>query len=395
MATLTGSGQSTSANTARAAQDAVAEARTALGAKHPQFGFVFAGPDHHLPEVMSAARAAADGADLIGCTTAGEFTQAGFLSHGGLAVFLVASDEIEHRLAFASGLKEHHERLADELAAGFPGAQREAQSRRRLASTTVLLTDGLAGTAERALAALSDHTGFAQQIVGGAAGDEGRFRETTVAAGTQASKDAVAALHVFSAKGWGVGLGHGLQPASRKMQVTRAAGNVIHEIDNRPAFEVYREHASTRGTRLNPDDAGAYLIGNELGVYLFDRLNRARAPLGVNPDGSLNLAAEVPQGASVCILDGQPENMVAAAQQAAEEAGRRLEGGKAAGVIVFDCVCRGMILKDRFGEEIAAVRRVFGDVPIAGFLTYGEIARYGGKLDGWHNTTAVVVAIPA
>jgi hypothetical protein len=32
--------------------------------------------------------------------------------------------------------------------------------------------------------------------------------------------------------------------------------------------------------------------------------------------------------------------------------------------------------------------------PIAGFLTYGEIARYSGRLDGWHNTTAVVAAIP-
>jgi hypothetical protein len=34
------------------------------------------------------------------------------------------------------------------------------------------------------------------------------------------------------------------------------------------------------------------------------------------------------------------------------------------------------------------------DVPMAGFLTYGEIARSHDKLDGWHNATAVVVAIP-
>ena len=35
------------------------------------------------------------------------------------------------------------------------------------------------------------------------------------------------------------------------------------------------------------------------------------------------------------------------------------------------------------------------DVPVAGLLTYGEIARFKGRLEGWHNTTAVVVAIPA
>jgi methyl-accepting chemotaxis protein len=179
------------------------------------------------------------------------------------------------------------------------------------------------------------------------------------------------------------------------MVVSRARASVLYEIDGRPAFDVYRDHASARGVRLTPEDAGPFLIGNELGVYLFDRLNRARAPLSVGPGGSLNLAAEIPEGASVCILDGEPDSMVAAAKDAAKEAAQRVEDGRVAGVIVFDCVCRGMILKDQFQREIDAVRGVFGDVPVAGFLTYGEIARYGGKLDGWHNTTAVVVAIPA
>ena len=35
------------------------------------------------------------------------------------------------------------------------------------------------------------------------------------------------------------------------------------------------------------------------------------------------------------------------------------------------------------------------DVPVTGFLTYGEIASYSGRIESWHNTTAVAVAIPA
>jgi hypothetical protein len=54
-----------------------------------------------------------------------------------------------------------------------------------------------------------------------------------------------------------------------------------------------------------------------------------------------------------------------------------------------------MILKTAFHREVDAVRSTFGDVPIAGFLTYGEIARSQERMEGWHNTTAVVVAIPA
>jgi hypothetical protein len=391
--TIVGTGRSQKADTGEAAADAIAQARRGLEARQPSFGFVFAGPDHNLAKLMSSAGAAAGGASLVGCSTAGEFTEQG-LTHGGVAALLVAADETDHRVAFARGLKEDHGRATNALSRDFPAAQQAAVNRRLLASTTVLLTDGLAGTAELALAQLGESTGFAQQIVGGAAGDEGRFRETSVAAGEAVGTDAMAALHIFGRKSWGVGVGHGLRPASAKMMVTRAKANVLFQLDGRPAFDVYREYASSRGVTLTPETAGAFLIGNELGIYLFDRLHRARAPLGVGSDGSLRLAAEVPEGASVCILDGEPDSMVAAAGEAAREAAQRLDG-PAAGVLVFDCVCRGMILKESFHREIEAVRGVFGNVPVAGFLTYGEIARYGGKLDGWHNTTAVVVAIPA
>ena len=64
-------------------------------------------------------------------------------------------------------------------------------------------------------------------------------------------------------------------------------------------------------------------------------------------------------------------------------------------MLLFDCICRGAILGDEFDQEVRAIRAVFPEAPMAGFLTYGEIARYSGRLDGWHNTTAVVVAIPA
>lgn len=87
--------------------------------------------------------------------------------------------------------------------------------------------------------------------------------------------------------------------------------------------------------------------------------------------------------------------MVDAAKAAAREAKKNLRGREAVGLLVFDCICRGLILGDDFQREIDAISHEFPGVPLAGFLTYGEIARYGGKLQGWHNSTAVVVAIPA
>jgi hypothetical protein len=200
---------------------------------------------------------------------------------------------------------------------------------------------------------------------------------------------------VFDTAPWGVGVDHGLRPKTQRMTVTKAVGNVLYELDGRPAFDVYKEYAKQRGVALEPGTAGNFLVGNELGVFFLDELHHARAPVGVGKRGELNLVADVTEGSSVCILDGEPEAMVDAAGRAAQEARDNLRGAKAAGVLVFDCVCRGMILKDAFQQEIDAVRAVFPDVPVAGLLTYGEIARFKGRLDGWHNTTTVVAAIPA
>ncbi|HKC13617.1 MAG TPA: FIST C-terminal domain-containing protein, partial [Vicinamibacteria bacterium] len=272
---------------------------------------------------------------------------------------------------------------------------RQAADRGWASSSTVLLVDGLNGAGEGLVDAVLSATRRFQQVVGGAAGDDGAFRATHVGAGLEATADAAAALHVFSPKPWGVGVDHGLRPTTGKMVVTKAEKNVVHQIDGRPAFEIYREHAAKRGVTLLPESAGNFLIGNELGIYFFDRLHRARAPLSVGPDGSLTCAGEIPQGVSVCILDGEPDAMVAAASRAAQEARKHLEGGEPAAVLLFDCVCRGMILDGQFGREIDAVRAAFPGVPVAGFLTYGEIARFKGRMDGWHNTTAVVTAIPA
>src|SRR5690242_1998255 len=122
MSTLVGSGRSTIADTGRAAAEAVTSARRALGERKPNFGFLFAGPDHDTAELMRSGRTAADGAALLGCTTAGEFTEAG-LTHGAVAALLVAADDTEHRLAFAHGLKHEHPRAVEALVRDFSAAQ--------------------------------------------------------------------------------------------------------------------------------------------------------------------------------------------------------------------------------------------------------------------------------
>ncbi len=161
--------------------------------------------------------------------------------------------------------------------------------------TTVLLTDGLAGSGEDLVQQMFERMHSVSRIVGGAAGDEAKFDRTLVGMGATVAADSAVALHVFSRKPWGIGVDHGLRPTSSPMRVTRASGNIVHEIDGAPAFEAYRAHAAKRGTTLSHANASPYMIANEIGIHFFERITRARAPLSTDAKGALTCASLDPR----------------------------------------------------------------------------------------------------
>lgn len=391
--TKTGTGLSTHADTRKATKAAFDAARRRIN-ETPIWVLVFAGPDHDLAVIFDELKRLAPAAIVTGCHTAGEFTELG-LQHGGVALMALSSDEMVVSGVTAEGARTNPTAMARAMASSWSTLQSKASAKGLGASVSVLLVDGLAGSGDRVVREYQAATRSLHQIVGGAAGDEGRFKTTGVGGSNGVTHDGATSAQFFVRQSWGAGAGHGLAPASKRMTVTRATGSTLNEIDGKPAYEAWVEHAKTKGVTLTDENRGRFLIGNEIGVYFLDSLHHARAPVGVEPDGSLRLVADITEGASICILDGEPDAMVAACGHAAEQAKKNLGGKAAAGVLVFDCVCRGMILGRGFDREIEAVRAVFPNVPIIGFLTYGEIARFGGRIDGWHNTTSVVAAIPA
>lgn len=393
MPTQASSGRSIAQNTEEACREALQVASRGLSSP-PTFGVVFASAAHSLATVQQQFSAQFPGLPMISCQTAGEYTEVG-LTKGGLNVLLVSSDEINCISEISPVAGYEPEVVAANLCAGFEENSLAAKKLGYGLSSTVLLLDCLQGNGDRIVKALQKQTRMFQNIVGGAAGDDGAFQKPWVGSDTGTLAQGAAALHLFYRQPWGVGVGHGLTPRTPNKKVTKASGNIVYEIDGKPAFEAYREYAKTKGIDLEPETAASFMIGNELGVFLMNKLHHARAPVKVGSSGELHLVAELDTGAQVCILDGCVETMVAGCHDAAIQAREGLGGKKAAAILVFDCVCRGMILGDQFQMEIDALREVFPDTPILGFLTYGEIARTGGRLDGWHNTTSVVVAIPS
>jgi hypothetical protein len=62
-------------------------------------------------------------------------------------------------------------------------------------------------------------------------------------------------------------------------------------------------------------------------------------------------------------------------------------------MVAFDCIARrGVLGDDGISTEIARVAAGADGVPLAGFYTYGEIARTHG-VTGFHNQTLVLLAL--
>jgi methyl-accepting chemotaxis protein len=91
-------------------------------------------------------------------------------------------------------------------------------------------------------------------------------------------------------------------------------------------------------------------------------------------------------------LRSDADRQVKSARRAAVDALKALDG-PAAGALVFDCVCRKVLLGSRFRETTQAIAEELS-APLAGFESYGEVALQAGDFSGFHNATTVVLVFP-
>lgn len=115
-------------------------------------------------------------------------------------------------------------------------------------------------------------------------------------------------------------------------------------------------------------------------------------------DSSLSFSCGIAEGSFFRIMDGSNlEDQINAAEKAAVIAKQNAENAgysDFAGIIVFDCAVRQLMLGDRFPEAMDRFKKVLLGVPILGWETYGEIQLEPGQFSGFHNATSVVLLLP-
>jgi methyl-accepting chemotaxis protein len=384
-----------SGSAAEATSRIIADLRDRLHDRAPALICVFASTQQPLAECMAYVGEAFPRAKVIGSSTSGEFTEDGDAKHA-VAAFAICADMDVHA-GLGRNLRESPERaVADALASAPP---RSIQRPYRVA---LLLLDPLSGQGAEAtlFAAEALSREGPVPLAGGAAGDDLAMRATQVGCGREIAADALVLAVLDMRDPVGLGVFHGHEPISPPLRVTRAVGNIVFEVEGRPAWEVWAEHTREAAARagLDPDrlrdeDVGAFLLRYEAGLSS-GATYTIRAPLARGADGSLTFAASIPEGALVRITESDPPRQIASASIAARHAREQLRHRSIAGALVFDCICRNLILGESFRNAIAEIARELDGAPLAGFETYGEVALDAGDMSGFHNTTTVVLAFP-
>jgi hypothetical protein len=259
----------------------------------------------------------------------------------------------------------------------------------------LLLSDGLAGDQQDIVRGAYDVVGSQVPLVGGCAGDDLAMTATFQLHGRELLRDAVVGATIGSDAPLGIGVRHGWRRVGEPVLVTRSAGNHVLTLDDRPALDVYLDRlGAPEDARTDAAGFTRFSLTHPLGLARRSGEDHVRFVGEADFERrSLACIAEVPQGAVAWFMEGDADSVLHATEAACRDALSPLEGATPLGLLAFDCIARRGVLGDEgLPLEIDRIGRVSGGAPVAGFYTYGEIARTRG-ISGFHNQTLVVLSL--
>lgn len=360
--------------------------RAALQGIDTRLLIAFASPTHDLQALQAGIRDLCPDAPLIGCSTAGEIATDG-PGDAGVVVAALGGEGFSVATAVATNASSDV-RAAGERAAAC--VERVAPGRHQV---LLLLSDGLGGDQQEVVRGAYSVLGASVPLVGGCAGDDLAMKRTHQLHGDQVLEDSVVAAAISSDAPFGIGVQHGWRPVGDPFLVTKSSGTRVFELDDKPALDVYAERLGAPADILH--DAAAFTRFAMTHPFGLRRRSgeEVRFIADANfEDRSIGCIAGVPQGGLIWIMEGDAESVLSATDAACAQALATLDGQAPLGLLAFDCIARRGVLGDSgIRTEVQRIGSSAGGAPVAGFYTYGEIARTHG-VSGFHNQTLVVLA---
>lgn len=319
-------------------------------------------------------------AHIVGTSTAGNILNDTVSEHQGVAT-AVSFEQGHVAIRSVNALK--NERLyetAQELAKSLP-----KEDLRHV----FVMADGLKINGSQLVKGLNSVLDVS--VTGGLAGDDLSFKQTLVFADGDPQESAAViigfygeSLHVS------VGCKAGWEEFGAERIVTKAEGNVIYEIDNKPAIELYEAYL---GDYIKDLPASGLLFPLNIKEYEKDK-EVIRVMMGINEDRSIIFAGDIPQGSTVRLMKTNVDNLIDGSSLVAHTI--QPYNDKRSLTLTVSCSGRRSVLKQLVDEEIDAVHSILGKrSQIVGFYSFGEIAPFSDDIleCKLHNQTMTLTSI--
>lgn len=255
-----------------------------------------------------------------------------------------------------------------------------------------VLSDGLKVNGSELVKGLQHALPKEVLISGGLAGDKADFDKTWVIQEGYPKYNSICAIgfygeslefHCGSKGGWSV-----FGPQRR---VTKSSGNVLHEIDGRPALDLYKEYLGDRASEL---PASALLFPLAIHPESCATDYTVRTILAVDEDAkTMTFAGDIPQGWVCQLMWANMDKLIDGASLAGEQIQSSEEDYPTLSLAV-SCVGRRIVLGERIEEEVESVLEHLPDNTVqVGFYSYGEISTAGFMACTLHNQTMTLTTI--
>jgi len=320
-------------------------------------------------------------AEIIMASTAGEIINDGVYDNS----IVVTAIQFEH--ATIKAVQTHISQHAGSYAAG------EALRNQLYVndiSGIFIISDGLMVDGSELVKGFNDRNERNIPITGGLAGDGARFQNTYTSLNGVPSKGNIIAVGFYGDR---IRIGHGSLGGwdvfGYERQITRSTNNVLFEVDEEKALDLYKRYL---GTFANELPGSALMFPMSMKAPGSDKY-LIRTILAVDESQqSMVFAGNMPQGSEVRLMRGDIQKLIRASATAAKDSVETLEYRKPQLMLLLSCVGRKIIMDNKVEEEVlAAEEGLNADCAVSGFYTYGGLSPFGaGTACELHNQTMTI-----
>jgi small ligand-binding sensory domain FIST len=371
-----GVGQSQQQSTADAVREAAGKALAQAGMARADLALMFFTSDHAAhPRELADSLIQTVGTDCVfGCSGAGILTGEGEIEgSSGVGVLAVSGEEIVGRPFVFEPLRGNEANLG----ASFGDFLTKTKDENSL---MILLPDTYNGNPQPLLGAMAEKAGF-HPVIGAGATESGAAGATFQLCADKVASNTLAGAYLSGEFELHVDITQGCQPITAPMTITKAEGNLIHEIDHQPAVEVFAKLLKGPlaedlrralmvlfvGLPSNPDensvDAGNYLVRNIVGLD--------------GEKGVLGVSEYVREGERMIFAMRDGQRAREDLDQMLRRQTERLSGRTPVFGLYFNCCARGNSLYGIPGIDSAYIRQALGDFPLLGMFGGYELAPLG------------------